>query len=61
MTKRKNSWSEEKKERYIKEGRGQAEQENYIPWLKIQDVSSDGNVSRLISWKTKRQHEFYQI
>lgn len=58
MSKRKNNWSEEKKERYIKEGRGQGELGNYIPWLKIQDVSSDGNVSRLIGWKTKRQHEF---
>ena len=58
MSKRKNSWSEEKKERYIKEGRGQGEVTEYIPWLKIQDVSSDGNVSRLKGWKTKRQHEF---
>ena len=58
MSKRKNNWSEEKKLRYIKEGRGQGEVTEYIPWLKIQDVSSDGNVSRLKGWKTKRQHEF---
>ncbi|MEK4086063.1 TnsA endonuclease N-terminal domain-containing protein [Psychrobacillus sp. FSL K6-1415] len=58
MSKRKNNWSEEKKERYIKEGRGQGELGDYIPWLKIQNVPSDGNVTRLIGWKTKRQHEF---
>ncbi|KRG13974.1 Tn7 transposition protein A [Virgibacillus soli] len=58
MAKRKNGWTEEKISKYIKEGRGQGELSNYIPWLKIQDVSSNGNVSRFQGWKTKRQHEF---
>jgi hypothetical protein len=58
MAKRNNRWSEEKRNRFIKEGRGQGELSNYIPWLKIQDVSSKGNVTRLMGWKANRQHEF---
>ncbi|QQZ09607.1 TnsA endonuclease N-terminal domain-containing protein [Heyndrickxia vini] len=58
MAKRKNRWDEAKILRYIKEGRGQGELANYIPWLKIQDFPSSGNVTRLKGWKTTRQHEF---
>ncbi|UQW97271.1 TnsA endonuclease N-terminal domain-containing protein [Rummeliibacillus sp. G93] len=58
MAKRKNGWTKEKIARYMKEGRGQGELIEYIPWLKIQDVPSSGNVTRLMGWKTKRQHEF---
>ncbi|MGE7694967.1 TnsA endonuclease N-terminal domain-containing protein [Lysinibacillus sp. NPDC094177] len=58
MSKRKYGWSEDKRSRYIKEGRGQGELSNYIPWIKIQDISSRGNVSRLMGWTTMRQHEF---
>ena len=56
MSKRKYGWSEKKND-YIKEGRGQGELSNYIPWIKIQDISSRGNASRLIGWTAKRQHE----
>lgn len=58
MAKRKSNWTEEKIARYINEGRGQGELSEYIPWLKIQDFNSNGNVTRLMGWKTKRQHEF---
>lgn len=58
MAKRRNGWTEEKIERYIKEGRGQGENSEYIPWLNIQNFPSNGNVSRHWGWKTKRQHEF---
>ncbi len=58
MSKRKYGWSEKKRNDYIKEGRGQGgELSNYIPWIKIQDISSQGNASRLIGWTAKRQHE----
>lgn len=57
MSKRKYGWSEKKRNDYIKEGRGQGELSNYIPWIKIQDISSRGNASRLIGWTAKRQHE----
>ena len=58
MAKRKKNWTETKIKRYIKEGRGQGELSEYIPWVKIQDFSSDGNVTRYWGYKTKRQHEF---
>lgn len=51
---------EEKITRYIKEGRGQGELDKYIPWLKVQEFSSRGNVTRSAGgWKTKRHHEFF--
>ncbi|WP_454015588.1 TnsA endonuclease N-terminal domain-containing protein [Bacillus sp. Marseille-Q7846] len=58
MAKRKNDWTEKKIEKYIKEGRGQGELNNYKPWLTIQNVSSTGNSSRIMGWKTNRRHEF---
>lgn len=58
MSKRNNKWSEEKRNCYIKEGRGQGELSQYIPWIKIQNISSRGNSSRLMGWTAKRQHEF---
>ncbi|PEB48794.1 hypothetical protein CON65_25420 [Bacillus pseudomycoides] len=57
MAKRKNDWTEKKIEKYIKEGRGQGELNNYKPLLTIQNVSSTGNSSRLKGWKTNRRHE----
>ncbi|MDP1396294.1 TnsA endonuclease N-terminal domain-containing protein [Lysinibacillus capsici] len=59
MAKRKSGWTEEKIARYIMEGRGQGELSEYTPWLNVQDFSSNGNVTRLNGWKTKRQHEFF--
>ncbi|KOS61641.1 hypothetical protein AN161_16795 [Lysinibacillus sp. FJAT-14222] len=52
-------WMEEKSMRYLKEGRGQGEFSEYIPWLNVQDFSSNGNVTRINGWKTTRQHEFF--
>lgn len=59
MAKRKSSWTEEKIERYLREGKGQGELSEYIPWLDIQSFSSRGNSSRFTGWKTNRQHEFF--
>lgn len=59
MAKRKSGWTEEKIARYIKAGKGQGELGEYIPWLNIQDFSSNGNVTRVKGWKTKRKHEFF--
>ncbi|MFY0744545.1 TnsA endonuclease N-terminal domain-containing protein [Solibacillus silvestris] len=59
MAKRKSSWTKEKITRYLNEGRGQGELSEYIPWLKVQDFSSRGNVTRLQGWKTNRKHEFF--
>lgn len=59
MAKRKSRWTEEKIGRYLKEGRGQGELSEYIPWLNVQDFSSNGNVTRINGWKTTRRHEFF--
>ena len=59
MAKRKSGWTEEKIKRYEKEGRGQGDLSEYIPWLKVQDFSSNGNASRFWGWKTNRKHEFF--
>lgn len=56
MEKKKNN---AKYERYIKEGRGQNELENYIPWLKISDFSSMGRATRIHGLKTKRIHHLH--
>lgn len=58
MSKRKGGWTEQKIEKYIKEGRGQGELSEYIPWVKVQDLSSKGNSTRFKGFKTNRQHDF---
>ncbi|MCA0170905.1 TnsA endonuclease N-terminal domain-containing protein [Bacillus sp. RAR_GA_16] len=56
MAKGKREMSEKKIERWIKEGRGKGEGENYKPWLTIRDVPSQGISSRIKGWKTGRIH-----
>lgn len=58
MAKRKRITTKEKIEKNIKKGIGQEVGENYIPWIKIQDVASTGRATRLRGIKTNRQHEF---
>ncbi|MFV2048491.1 TnsA endonuclease N-terminal domain-containing protein [Metabacillus sp. YM-086] len=58
MAKRRTGWTEEKIERYIKEGRGQGSGLDYKPWLTIQDVPSEGLATREKGWKTNRIHHF---
>lgn len=59
MAKRKrNNSTQEKIERWLKEGRGQGEGKNYKPWLNIQDVASIGYSTRDLGWKTGRIHHF---
>jgi hypothetical protein len=48
--------TDQKYKKWIKEGRGQGEGENYKPWLTIQDVPSNGVVSRENSWTVGRIH-----
>lgn len=55
MAKRKRT---SKVEKWIKEGRGTGSGSSYIPWLRIQDVSSSGRSTRLKGIKTQRQHGF---
>lgn len=59
MGKRSSIWTKEKLDRYIKQGRGQGELENYKPWLNTQDFSSKGRASRILGNTTKRVHHFF--
>lgn len=54
MAKRTTRWTEEKIAKYIAEGRGSGELENYKPWLTNQDFASKGRTHRPKSWKTNR-------
>ncbi|MCY8235380.1 TnsA endonuclease N-terminal domain-containing protein [Priestia endophytica] len=55
MSKRKRT---SKIDKWIKEGRGSGIGSDYMPWLKIQYVSSLGRSTRLKGIKTNRLHEF---
>lgn len=57
MAKRKREITEAKIERFIKEGRGQGTGKEYLPWLRIQDVPSEGRATRGVGWTTGRRHE----
>ncbi|NLK96562.1 MAG: heteromeric transposase endonuclease subunit TnsA [Epulopiscium sp.] len=59
MAKRNLDWTEEKYQRFLKEGRGQGEGKEYKPWLTIQDFPSQGRVSRVFGLKSKRIHHFF--
>ncbi|WP_293070883.1 TnsA endonuclease N-terminal domain-containing protein [Okeania sp. SIO2B3] len=56
MVRNQREWTQAKYERYLKEGRGQGKGKNYIPWIKIQDIPSEGRSHRIPGWKTGRIH-----
>jgi hypothetical protein len=56
MPRNKRDWTEEKRDRYLKEGRGQGSGRDYKPWIEVSDFSSSGRVSRDLGWKTNRVH-----
>lgn len=56
MAKRRYGFDEDKLTRFLKEGRGQGQGQDYRPWLTVQDVSSLGRSSRIHSRKTGRGH-----
>ncbi|GBF12606.1 heteromeric transposase endonuclease subunit TnsA [Tepidibacillus sp. HK-1] len=49
-------FNEVKKERLLKEGRGQGTGKDYKPWMKISDYSSKGRATRIMGIKTGRIH-----
>ncbi|MBE5968453.1 MAG: hypothetical protein E7255_16115 [Lachnospiraceae bacterium] len=59
MPRRKNNLTKEKIVKLIKEGRGQGEKENYIPWSQIGDFSSLGRGNRVNAPNSKRVHHFH--
>jgi len=58
MVTSKRDWTDEKLDRYRKEGRGLGSGRDYKPWIKVSDFSSSGRVSRILGWKTNREHHF---
>ena len=58
MARFKYGWTEEKIERFIKDGRGTGRGKDYTPWLTTQDVPSRGRSHRVALPKTGRQHHF---
>jgi TnsA endonuclease N terminal/TnsA endonuclease C terminal len=57
MPRNKYTWTEEKIAKRYSEGRGKGDLNNYLPWLTIQDVPSEGRSHRPKGWKTNRKHE----
>lgn len=57
MAKRKRENNEKRNEKKRKEGRGEGKFENYKPWLKIQDVATEGLATRIKGTKTGRSHQ----
>lgn len=56
MAKRSRSTDQQKIEKRLKDGRGEGRGVAYQPWLRIQDVPSQGLASRVKGWKTGREH-----
>lgn len=59
MAKRSRGFTDEKYQKWIKEGRGSGEFENYKPWLTIQNLSSLGTSTRCRSPKTGRMLQLF--
>ena len=45
--------------RRLAEGRGQSRGQDYVPWLKVRDVPSEGLSTRVKGWKSRRVHHFH--
>jgi len=56
MAKRRYEFDEAKLARFLKEGRGQGTGIDYLPWLTIYDVPSQGRVARIPGIKSGRLH-----
>jgi hypothetical protein len=57
MAKRNRTTNPQVIQRRIREGRGQGTGRDYQPWLRIQDVPSQGLSHRVRGWKTEREHQ----
>jgi len=56
MSKYKRNWNQSKYEEYIANGRGQGEGPAYLPWLTVHSFSSNGIITRIYGYKSKRVH-----
>jgi hypothetical protein len=48
-------------QKLVDEGRGQGYGKDYVPWLTVRDVPSQGLSTRTTGWKTERIHHFLSI
>lgn len=53
------NWDSNKLNRFLKEGRGQGEKQNYKPWLTMQDFPTLGQNTRILGATTGRIHNFF--
>jgi hypothetical protein len=58
LPKRNRASTERNIKKRIADGRGQGRKDDYIPWLLIHDVPSQGLATRVKGWKTRRTHHF---
>jgi len=56
MAAKKNLISEATFLKWIKEGRGSGQNQNYRPWLTVRDLPSLGRVHRVFGHKSRRTH-----
>lgn len=56
MSVNKYTWTEEKIAKFYAEGRGSGELNHYLPWIKTNEIPSNGRVHRPRGWKTNRIH-----
>lgn len=54
-----NTWTKEKLNRYLNEGRGQGVGKDYLPWNYTYNYSSKGRATRLYGLKTGRIHHLH--
>ncbi|WP_286924439.1 MULTISPECIES: TnsA endonuclease N-terminal domain-containing protein [Lysinibacillus] len=56
MSVNKYTWTEEKIAKFYAEGRGSGELNHYLPWIKTNEIPSNGRVHLPRDWKTNRIH-----
>jgi len=59
MAKHKRVWNKSVHEKYLREGRGCGSGIDYLPWIRVQDFSSQGIVSRVKGRTTGRVHHLF--
>jgi len=58
MAKRERKSTQKVIDKRLKQGRGQGRGADYQPYLRVQDVPSQGLATRIRGWKTGREHHF---
>ncbi len=61
MAKRERKHTRKVIDKRLKQGRGQGRGSDYQPYLRVQDVPSQGLATRIRGWKTGREHHFLSL